>query len=155
IFKDKTLSVAKLMKPAASAAPTTAAVPPVTNGAPAASVPSATTVAADTPGFPVTIQRVRLEDSAMSFADLSLVLPFSTRVHSLTGVGVGVGPSPDTRSSVKLDGRVDEFGQMRVDGALNPLGPKVFTDLGVVFRNVPMSTLTPYSATFAGRRIVA
>jgi hypothetical protein len=31
----------------------------------------------------------------------------------------------------------------------------VFTDLAVIFRNVPMSTLSPYSATFAGRRIVS
>jgi hypothetical protein len=56
---------------------------------------------------------------------------------------------------VQLDGRVDEFGQLKVEGALSPFAPKVFTDLTVLFRNVPMSTLTPYSATFAGRRIVA
>src|SRR6202008_198013 len=30
---------------------------------------------------------------------------------------------------------------------------KVFTDLAVSFRNVPMTPLTPYSATFVGRRI--
>jgi hypothetical protein len=103
----------------------------------------------------VTIERVRVEDSAMDFADLSLVLPFATRVHSLNGVVAGLGTSPDSRSAIKLDGRVDEFGQLRVEGAVNPFGPKVFTDLSMVFRNVPMSTLTPYSATFAGRRIVA
>ena len=56
---------------------------------------------------------------------------------------------------MKLDGRVDEFGLVKVDGALDAFQPKVFTDITVIFRNVPMSTLTPYSATFAGRRIVA
>jgi outer membrane protein OmpA-like peptidoglycan-associated protein len=50
---------------------------------------------------------------------------------------------------------VDEFGEVKVDGALSALRPKAFTDITVIFRNVPMSTLTPYSATFAGRRIVA
>ena len=154
IFKDKTLSMAKLMKPTAPAGAATAGAPPATSATPAASVPSATG-RADAPGFPVTIERVRLEDSMLSFADLSLVLPFATRVHSLNGVVVGLGSNPDTRSTVKLDGRVDEFGQFRVDGALNPSGPKVFTDLAVIFRNVPMSTLSPYSATFAGRRIEA
>jgi hypothetical protein len=155
IFKDKSLSVAKLMKPATPAGAASAAAPPAANGTPAASVPSATPGRSEAPGFPVTIERVRLEDSSLSFADLSLVLPFATRVHSLNGVVAGLGSSPDTRSAVKLDGRVDEFGQFRVNGALNPSGPKVFTDLSVVFRNVPMSALTPYSATFAGRRIVA
>src|SRR5207245_2670871 len=38
---------------------------------------------------------------------------------------------------------------------MSALQPKVFTDIAVIFRNVPMSTLSPYSATFAGRRIEA
>ena len=146
IFKDKTVNVAQLMKPAATAA---AATP----------VPSAlpTTAAGREPGpaFPVTVRRVRLDNSSMNYADLSLVLPFATRIHSLNGVVAGLGSDANSRATVKLDGRVDEFGLVKVDGALAALEPKVFTDLAVIFRNVPMSTLSPYSATFAGRRIVA
>jgi hypothetical protein len=67
----------------------------------------------------------------------------------------GVGSDPASRATVKLDGRVDEFGLVKVEGTLNPLQPKVFTDLAVVFRNVALMPLTPYSATFVGRRIVA
>jgi outer membrane protein OmpA-like peptidoglycan-associated protein len=96
---------------------------------------------------------VRIDESAMNFADLSLVLPFSTRVHGLAGVVAGLAADPASRATVKLDGRVDEFGLVKVDGALSSFHPKVFTDIAVIFRNVPMSTLTPYSATFAGRRI--
>src|SRR5215510_14651539 len=91
----------------------------------------------------------------MNFADLSLVLPFATRVHALNGVIAGLGSDPDRRATVKLDGQVDEFGLVKVDGAISALQPKVFTDIAVVFRNVPMTTLSPYSATFAGRRIEA
>jgi hypothetical protein len=76
-------------------------------------------------------------------------------VHSLNGVVAGLGSDPETRATAKLDGRVDEFGQVKVDGALSAFHPKVFTDIKVVFRNVPMNTLSPYSATFAGRRIRA
>jgi hypothetical protein len=146
IFKDKTLSLARLMKPAAPASVPTSPPPAQTPPGPATS-PTAT--------FPVSIERVRLDDSAMDFADLSLVLPFATRVHALNGVVVGVGSDTASRATVKLEGRVDEFGLVKVDGALDPFGPKVFTDLTVVFRNVPMTPLTPYSATFVGRRIVA
>jgi hypothetical protein len=91
----------------------------------------------------------------MNFGDLSLVLPFATRVHALSGVVVGLGSDPANRATVKLDGQVDEFGMLKVDGAITPFHPKLFTDLAVIFRGVPMPTLTPYSATFAGRRIVA
>jgi hypothetical protein len=83
------------------------------------------------------------------------VLPFATRIHALNGVVAGLGSDANSRATVKLDGRVDESGLFKADGALNALQPKVFTDLAVIFRNVPMSTLSPYSATFAGRRIVA
>jgi hypothetical protein len=38
---------------------------------------------------------------------------------------------------------------------LKPFQPKAFTDIGVVFRNVEMLPLSPYTATFAGRRIAS
>ena len=171
IFQDKSLSVAKLMKPAGApaAAPVASGPPAATSPPPAAATPPPAAAppppatpsppaAADSaagPGFPVVVERVRIEEGSMHFADLSLVLPFATRVHGLNGVVVGLGSDPGTRATMKLDGRVDEFGLVKVDGALDAFRPKVFTDLTVIFRNVPMSTLTPYSATFAGRRIVA
>jgi hypothetical protein len=154
IFKDKSLSLAKLIKPAG--APPGAA-PGSGPGAPAAPAGAATPASpADAgPGFPITVDRVRVDNSSMSFADLSLVLPFATRVHTLNGVVAGLGSDADTRATMKLDGRVDEFGLVKVDGALSAFRPKLFTDIKVSFRNVPMNTLSPYSATFAGRRIRA
>jgi hypothetical protein len=146
IFKDKTLNVAQLMKPAGT--------PPTAAPAPSA-LPATAAGREPAPAFPVTVRRVRLDNSSMNYADLSLVLPFATRIHGLNGVVAGLGSDATSRAAVKLDGRVDEFGSVKVDGALNALQPKVFTDLAVSFRNVPMATLSPYSATFAGRRIVA
>ena len=146
IFKDKTLNVAQLMKP--EGAPPTAAPAP-------SALPTTAAGREPSPAFPVTVRRVRLDNSSMNYADLSLVLPFATRIHGLNGVVAGLGSDATSRATVKLDGRVDEFGLVKVDGALDALQPKVFTDLAVIFRNVPMSTLSPYSATFAGRRIMA
>ena len=148
IFQDKSLNLGKLMKPAGAPPGAPSASGPVAAAAPAAGSDAAA-------GFPVVVERVRIDESSMSFADLSLVLPFATRVHALSGVVVGLGSDTASRATVKLDGRVDEFGLVKVDGALSSFHPKVFTDLTVIFRNVPVSTLTPYSATFAGRRIVA
>jgi hypothetical protein len=146
ISQDKTLNLARLMKPS-SAPPPTDSRPPAARGAP----PAAGSDAA--PGFPVIVERVRIDESAMNFADLSLALPFATRVHELRGMVVGLGSDTATRATMKLDGRVDEFGLVTVDGALSAFHPKVFTDIAVLFRNVPMSLLAPYSVTFAGRRI--
>jgi hypothetical protein len=146
IFQDKTINVAKLMKPGATQ--TATPVPP----APSA-LPTTATGREPSPAFPVSIGRVRVDNSSMNFADLSLILPFATRIHALNGVVAGLGSDPNGRATVKLDGQVDEFGSVKIDGSMAALQPKVFTDIAVSFRNVPMSTLSPYSATFAGRRI--
>ncbi|HEY3064714.1 MAG TPA: DUF748 domain-containing protein [Methylomirabilota bacterium] len=144
IYRDKTINVARLMKPpeAPSASPAPSALP---RAAPAERETR--------PIFPVTIGRVRLDAGSMHFADLSLVLPFETRMHSLNGVVAGLGSDTNSRATVKLDGQVDEFGSVKVEGALSAFQPKEFADIAVTFRNVAMSTLSPYSATFAGRRI--
>jgi len=148
IFKDKSFSLAKLMKPSGSPPRPAPASGPEAAAAPASSGHAG-------PGFPVVVERVRIDGSSISFADLNLVLPFVTRVHMLNGVVAGLGSDPDSRATVELDGRVDEFGLVKVDGALAAFHPKVFTDIKVIFRNVPMNTLSPFSATFVGRRIRA
>jgi hypothetical protein len=48
---------------------------------------------------------------------------------------------------------VDAYGTVKINGELNSADPKAFTDIGVVFRNLEMSSLTPYSGKFAGRKI--
>jgi len=76
-------------------------------------------------------------------------------VREMNGNVTGLSTQPGTRAGVKLEGRVDEFGQAQASGTINPFEPKVFTDLAVSFRNVALSPFSPYSATFAGRRIAS
>ena len=54
---------------------------------------------------------------------------------------------------MQLDGLVDDFGDAHAAGQLDLFNPTGYTDLTVRFHNVEMTRLTPYSATFAGRRI--
>ncbi|MFH0351761.1 MAG: DUF748 domain-containing protein [Chromatiales bacterium] len=103
--------------------------------------------------FPVTVERVRIERAKVDFADFSLVLPFAARIHELSGAVTGISSAPTSRTRLKLDGRVDDYGQVNVEGSLSPLQVTTYSDVKVVFRNVAMSPLSPYSGTFAGRRI--
>ena len=59
----------------------------------------------------------------------------------------------DSRRSWELDGQVDDYGLARAVGQIDLFNPTDYTDIKVVFRNVEMNRLTPYSATFAGRKI--
>ena len=103
--------------------------------------------------FPYRVRRILVNDGEVDFADLSLPTPFGTKIQGLKGIVAGVSSAKDSRAQVELDGQVDAYGTVKINGELNSADPKTFTDIGVVFRNVEMSSLTPYSGKFAGRKI--
>lgn len=105
--------------------------------------------------FRVDIDRLRFKNAELDFADHSLALPFGTRIHSLNGLIAGLSTRPARPAQVELDGQVDDYGLARAVGEVDLADPTNFMDLKVVFRNVEMTRLTPYSATFAGRRIAS
>jgi uncharacterized protein involved in outer membrane biogenesis len=105
--------------------------------------------------FPVAVERIRLKNGVIDFADLSLVLPFATRIEQFKGAATDLSTKPGSSASLKFAGRVGEFGQAKAKGSLVPSNPKQLTDITVTFRNVAMSPLSPYSVTFAGRTIAS
>ena len=105
------------------------------------------------PAFAVNIDRFKIANSEMDFADESLFIPFGTRIHSLEGVLNGLSNKPGTRGQLALKGEVDEYGEANAQGTLNLLDPTAYMDIAVKFNNVEMRNLTAYSGTFANRKI--
>ncbi len=105
--------------------------------------------------FPVRIGKVDIEKGDMIFADLSLQPQFMTRITDLKGRVSGLTSGGDSPSQVQLDGSVDQYGLARISGKINVFHPELSTDLSLVFKNVEMTKLTPYSGRFAGRRITS
>lgn len=104
-------------------------------------------------GSPVNVRKIQIENGVLDFADLSLRLQFATRIHELEGSIVGLSTSEGERAQVQLDGRVDDYGMSKIRGQLEPFNPKHFTDVSMKFRNIEMTSLTPYSAEFAGYKM--
>ena len=163
IDKDKNINFKKVLKqaggeqaapavPATAAAPATAATPadqPATSPAAAPIV----VAKAPPPAFIVNIDRLRFYKGEMDFADHSLILPFGTRIHNLRGSIAGLSNRPDAVGQIELDGEVDDYGMARAIGHIELGNPTNSLDMRVQFRNVEMTRLTPYVATFAGRKI--
>lgn len=105
--------------------------------------------------FPVNVRRIRIDKGNLDFADLSLRPQFAAKIHELKGAIVGLSTEEGERAQVELEGRVDEYGTSKIKGELEPFDPKRFTDVSMIFRNVEMTNLTPYSAKFAGYRIAS
>ncbi len=116
---------------------------------PSASDPS------DADPFPVSVGSLRISGGTLDFTDLSLVLPFASTIHDLEGMVSEITSRPGTEASIDLGGQVDQYGVSTIKGSMDFFDPKHSTDLNVVFDNVDMTALNPYTATFAGRKIEA
>ena len=106
-------------------------------------------------GTAVTIGRVIVSDAAADFADLSLPLPFNAKIAALNGEISTIATTSSEPSTVKMEGSVDEFGQVQVSGTVTPLDPSADTDIRVAFENVDMPKFSAYSIPFAGQEIAS
>lgn len=103
--------------------------------------------------FFVRIGVVRLDRMSANFADYSLQPNFATGIEELNGTVTGLSSNPGSRAKVDLDGKVDAYAPVTIDGEVNYLSADAYTDLKLSFDNMELTTFTPYSGKFAGYRI--
>ena len=103
--------------------------------------------------FALRIERIELREATIDFSDQSLILPFSTQVTRLNGTLNGVDNADRAEAVIDARGAIEPHGEARVEGRLRPFATDELTDVTVSFDNVEMSSLSPYTATFAGRKI--
>jgi len=96
---------------------------------------------------------IRINDASMDFSDLSLPLPFATRITAMDGALSTIDSSSTEPANIRLEGQVNEYGLARIEGGMNVFDPISHTDVTVEFRNLLMSNLSPYSVEFAGQKI--
>lgn len=98
---------------------------------------------------------IRIDKGSANFADYSLApFPnFATGIQELSGTISGLSSKPDSRAKVKLNGKVDAYAPVTIEGEVNYLSADTFTDLKLAFDNMELTTFTPYSGKFAGYRI--
>jgi len=76
-------------------------------------------------------------------------------MHELKGVITGLGTDVNRSAKVQLDARVDQFGSARIRGQVSVLEPEKHTEIDMAFRNLEMTSLSPYVAKFAGYEIAS
>lgn len=107
----------------------------------------------DADPFGITIESIELSDGALHFTDNSLPLPFSTRIHTLSGEISTLSSSSAEPARVKLEGEVAEYGLASVEGAVLAWHPTRQTNIQLNFRNLQIPEYSPYTVNFAGRKI--
>ena len=115
-------------------------------------VASAETNATEVP-FPYKVMKVNIHDGSAIFADASLPIPFKTNIHALTGTVYAISSSPNETTLIDMVGEIDKYGSTKLKGSINSANPKAYTDINFNFKNLDLSAMSGYSATFAGNKI--
>jgi hypothetical protein len=97
---------------------------------------------------------VTIRGGSAHFADFSVQPIVDTGIYGLKGTIKGLSSKEQARADVALEGEVDKYAPVTIAGQVNPLSHDAFTDLNVAFKNVELTTLSPYSTKFAGYPIV-
>ncbi|TAL04721.1 MAG: DUF748 domain-containing protein, partial [Porticoccaceae bacterium] len=140
IREDGTTNVAKLLV----SAPETGA-PATPSGSETAGVPA--------PPMAIVIKRVTVTDSAAYFADLTMTPDFRVGIFNLKGAVRNIDSGSGEPIAVDLNGQVDRYAPVTIVGEVNPFKAAPTLDMKLAFKNVEMTTLTPYSGVYAGHRI--
>lgn len=119
---------------------------------PQPATPNESKADADKP-LAIHIGGVAINDGSANFADFSLTPSFATAVQQMNGrIGVLDNQKPQA-ASVDIQGKVDRYAPMSIKGKLTPFDPLNSLDIATSFKNVELTTITPYSGKFAGYRI--
>ncbi|MBM7063117.1 DUF748 domain-containing protein [Pseudomonas sp. UL073] len=101
----------------------------------------------------IRIGAIVIDDGSANFADFSLRPNFATAIQQLNGqIGTLDSRKPQP-AKVTIKGKVDRYAPVSILGSVNPFDPLDSLDLTTSFKNVELTTLTPYSGKFAGYRI--
>lgn len=101
----------------------------------------------------IIIGRIGIDGGSADFTDLTLPIPFSSQIRDLNGEITTLATDSEAPARVDLEGRVDEYGLARIRGSVTPFDPTQNTDMQLLFRNVELPDLSPYTVKFAGREI--
>ena len=134
INRDMTTNFSDLMVPQPTAAPGTA-------------------TSDNSEPFGIRIGGISINNGSANFADFSLTPNFATGIEQLNGHIGTLDNQSNKAAAVDLNGKVDRYAPVTIKGSLTPFDPLNSLDIATSFKNVELTTLTPYSGKFAGYRI--
>lgn len=103
-----------------------------------------------TPELSLDIQKISFSQGSAYFADNSLTPNFASGIELLEGNITHLSSTPGTKASVDIKGKIDKYAPVTLKGDINPLLDMPYLDLDLVFKSVELTSVNPYSGTYAG-----
>ena len=95
--------------------------------------------------------KIQIVDGSSDFSDLSLILPFAAPIKNLDGGASGVSSDQKSTVTVDLKGNAYDLAPVDVKGKISPYLGDYNVELN--FNGLPMPSVSPYMAQFAGYKI--
>lgn len=99
------------------------------------------------------IKEVKLKEGQMLFMDQTIKPSVVLVIDGMTGQVTGLNSKPSEMADLFLAGMINGAAPVKITGRLSPTQPSHQADINMEFRNVSLTTLSPYSMKFAGYRI--
>lgn len=101
----------------------------------------------------VRIGAVNIEQGSVNFADFSLQPNVALTVEEMNGRLGTLDNRSSTPAELNLTGQVDRYAPVKLEGSLTPFDPLNSLDVTASFKDIELTTLSPYARKFAGYRI--
>ncbi|WP_027694984.1 DUF748 domain-containing protein [Vibrio litoralis] len=100
--------------------------------------------------YSVDVGSINISNGSAYFADYSLTPSFASGIESLNGSIRHLSSTPGTKASVDLKGKINKYAPVTLKGDINPLIKNPYLDLDFIFKSVELTSINPYSGTYAG-----
>lgn len=98
----------------------------------------------------IRIDDITIQDGTLSFTDNHLPQKFTTTFYNLGGRVSGLTSEDAKFADVDLRGNLENHSPLLITGQINPLRNDLFVNLKILFRDIELSPITPYTGRFLG-----
>ncbi|ABV36442.1 protein of unknown function DUF748 [Shewanella sediminis HAW-EB3] len=98
----------------------------------------------------IQIGKITVSDGSTFFADNSLTPNFAASIEQVEGSVSQLSSSSDKAAVVDIKGKIDKYAPVTLKGEINPLLEQPYLDLDLDFNSVELTSVNPYSGTYAG-----
>jgi hypothetical protein len=105
------------------------------------------------PPTPVAIETVSFQGGRINFTDHFIKHSYSANLLEVGGRVSGLSSEETRMAEVDLRGTLENYAPLEITGKINPLRNDLFVDLKIDFKDMDLSSLTPYSGRYAGYTI--
>jgi uncharacterized protein involved in outer membrane biogenesis len=105
------------------------------------------------PSKNIKIESVTLQGGRIDFLDRSIQPEFSLRLAEMGGRVSGLSSEETTMADVELRAKLNDYAPLKIVGKINPLKEDLYVDLKVLFKDIDLSPMTPYSGKYVGYTI--